>query len=92
MNIHKNVVYFLVLLSTGRGHKQCFGWRDNAALSNPTHLKQNRGYTGKLSQGFYTQILSGILHVQEVVPILYINMLYKMGHYFLDTEYKSLEG
>ena len=29
-----------------------------------------------------------VQYVQEVVPILYSNLLYKTGHYFLDTQYK----
>ena len=33
-------------------------------------------------------LLNNILYVQEVVHILSSNLLYKMGHYFLDTQYK----
>ena len=34
--------------------------------------------------------LAQVLYVQEVMPILYSNLLYKMGHYFLDTQYEDL--
>ena len=30
-----------------------------------------------------------LLYVQEVVPILYSNVLHKMGHYFLDTQWED---
>ena len=34
----------------------------------------------------WVQFASDILYVQEVV-ILYSNLRYKIGHYFLDTQY-----
>ena len=30
------------------------------------------------------------MYVQEVVTNLYSNLLYKMGHYFLDTQYNQI--
>ena len=31
-----------------------------------------------------------ILHVRKVVPISYRNLIYKMGHYFLDIQYMEI--
>ena len=59
-------------------------------------LKQKGFHLGQKSFGIESLcskelLLNNILYVQEVVHILSSNLLYKMGHYFLNTQYKPVK-